>query len=72
MNYEINLSFFIKSFSSMTRKVRTQKLNNLCMKRAFQLKQKAVLIIFIALSLKQLKPTAFGEKSPTLIENKDL
>ena len=52
INFEINFSFFIKSFSYMIKKVRTE--------------WKAFFIIFKEFSLKQVKTTLLEGDRPTL------
>ena len=55
INFEINLSFLIKSFSYKTKKSE-QKLKYLQKKKTFKVKWKVFFITFKGLSFKQIKP----------------
>ena len=67
INFEINLSFIIKLFSCMIKKVKEKFLNILRMKRAFNMKKKAFFIILKVLSLKQIK-AAFLEGESSILK----
>ena len=62
-NFEINLIFFIKPFSYMTRIVRTKPLKN---ENSFLDETKSLFHRFTGLSLKQIKSTFRECESPTL------
>ena len=57
INFEIYLSFLIQAVFLHDQKIQGKNLNILRAKRTFQMKQKALLIIFKGLSLKLTKPT---------------
>ena len=60
MNFEIDLVFLIKPFFCMTKKSR-QKFKYLENEKSFKIKQRAFVIIFKGLSLKQIKKNYFSE-----------
>ena len=66
MNFEVNLIFLIKPFFLHDQKVVTKTLNILRRNRAFQMKLKALFIIFKGLSIKQVKQGFLEGDSPTL------
>ena len=64
MNFEINLTFLIKSF--FWPKGDDKNLSILRIKRAFKMKEKTFFIIFKGLSMKQIMHIFLEGESPTL------